>query len=88
MAAAQILRLTHAIDGKVNSVENKMKGVGDKMDAVIKGTRSMALIHPILIARVLVRGTGRKGDFRRQEMSVISLLLGSSNSNPFLQTPS
>ena len=38
MAAAQILKLTHAVDNKVTGVGDKLKEVDDKMDVVIKGT--------------------------------------------------
>ena len=38
MAAAQILKLTHAVDNKVTGVGDKLKGVDDKMAVVIKGT--------------------------------------------------
>jgi hypothetical protein len=37
MAAAQTLKLTHAVDNKVTGVGNKLKGVDDTMDVVIKG---------------------------------------------------
>ncbi len=58
MAAAQILRLTHSVEDKINAVDdkvtgvrNKMKDVDDKMDVVLNGTPdSMATQNPILIA--------------------------------------
>ena len=37
MAAAQILMLTHVVDGKVTGVGNELE-MEDKMDVVIKGT--------------------------------------------------
>jgi hypothetical protein len=38
MAAAQILKLTRTVDTKVTGVGNKLKGVDDKIDVVVKGT--------------------------------------------------
>ena len=38
MAAAQILKLTHAVDNKVTGVGDKLMEVVDKMDVVIKGS--------------------------------------------------
>ena len=37
MAAAQILKLTHVVDKKVTGVGNKLEGVDDKLDVVVKG---------------------------------------------------
>jgi hypothetical protein len=35
MAAAQTLKLTHAVDNKVTGVGNKLKEVDDKMDFIV-----------------------------------------------------
>jgi hypothetical protein len=56
MAAAQILKLTRIIDTKVTGVENKLKGVDDKIDVVVKGMpRVGVFIHPVLIAGMFAR---------------------------------
>ena len=62
MAAAQILNLAHTIDNKVMGVGSKMNVVDDKMDVVINGMPDLSVFHHlILIARMLVRCKGCKG---------------------------
>ena len=64
MAAAQILKLTHAVDNKVTGVGDKLKGVDDKMDVVIKGTYDLlATYRLILIALMLARWKGYKDGY-------------------------
>jgi hypothetical protein len=80
MAAAQVLKLTHAVDNKVTGVGKKLEEVDEKMDVVIKGTPGLlATYRPILIARMLARWKGYKcgssaniKQRRRHEMFVIN----------------
>ena len=62
MAAAQILNLTHAVDGKVTGVGNKLKDVDDKMNVVMNGRPGiLATDLPNPDLRVIVaRWKGRK----------------------------
>ena len=54
MAAAQILKLTHAVDNKVTGVGDKLMEVVDKMDVVIKGSPTpvghlLAYLHYVYV---------------------------------------
>ena len=45
MAAAQILNLAHTIDNKVMGVGSKLNAVDDKMDVVIEGMLDLSVTH-------------------------------------------
>ena len=60
MAAAQILSLMHAVDDNVTGVGNKVKGVDDKMDMVIKGTPVLLVAYfTFLIAAYMLLLDGK-----------------------------
>ncbi|KAH9175531.1 hypothetical protein EDB89DRAFT_2066444 [Lactarius sanguifluus] len=53
MASAQILRLTHSVNDKVNVMDEKVTVMGSKMDIVLNGTMLLVTQDPMLIQKHL-----------------------------------
>ena len=88
MATAQVLKVTHAVDDRVASVDGKMKAVDDKVAVVIDGVLPSPISHRENFFNCDVsRGEGSKGghttDCKRHGssetfviLSVLTLVLG------------